>query len=169
MPNTLALPNPRLVSAAPNGPSSTWSIVKRERAVIEEHGSQLGEELHHDCGRIGAVGFDGKAVCGHEAHAIQVSPAHHPNGAPAFQRNDTYEPVGQQFHQRSVAVPRVKECGGNQRLTVVGVLVFSGNQRGRLVEVVAVQWSNHQHVISTPRRRMIRGPELPMTNSYSRN
>jgi hypothetical protein len=37
---------------------------------IEEQWSQLVEESHHDRGWIGAFGFDGKAVGGDEAHAI---------------------------------------------------------------------------------------------------
>ena len=66
-------------------------VVDREapHAVIEEHRSQLGEEPHHDRGRIGPVGFDGKPVSGNEAHAIGGSPAHHADEAPAVQRDDT--------------------------------------------------------------------------------
>jgi len=112
--------------------------------VIEKRRSQPAEEPHHDRGRIDALGFDGKTVGGDEANAFEDSATHHSDEAPAVERNDTDVPIRQQIHQDVVAVARVTERGRNQRLTVARVLVFPRNQRGDLVEVVAVQWSNRQ-------------------------
>ena len=106
-------------------------MVDREarRAVVEKHGSQLGEQPHHDLGRVGAVESAARPWAGTKPTPSTVCPHITHTGCP----------------------PSTAMNPSNiERLTAASVgILLPGDQCGDFVDVVAVEWLNHHRIIPT--------------------